>query len=395
MHPTQLVRKLESLTPEDKTPELTRLEQELRGHLASFKELIRKILLTGVLTEEIRRERQDLEKVVQEVAEKVLALLYPLEKLFRLKESYETQVLRYRTLGWLMEQDGKEGIIGLDQNFYPMPSFDAIQEALFEQGELLTYKHSQGFKKFMLVPFGMSYVEMYNKLETEYKRYAEDDTLKLYGTDAVQKQLTIIEKDPYCSFDMKKEAELGYYPETLYSDDPEVHQAKSKAELIADSATRFPGWEIHLIPENPLLARKQKDKDPEMIGDRPVFESECDFGDYLEVMKGREGQNLSKSGNKPKSVKDSDGHNVYRGEVGLIPEVWAAWALEELYTNKQVLHDWNSEQDTAAVLIGTLTKVYSVAVSSFDRNNDQVHLLDYDTDHRYGYFSGVSSVKVC
>jgi len=192
MNTTQLISRLESLTPEEKTPELTELEKELRDHGKYFNDLMTQIATTGVLTEEIKQERYARKKVMQGVVEKVLAILYPLETLFHLKESYKMQVSRYRSLGWLVEDDGKEGIIGLDTHFYPMPSFDAVQEALSEQIKLLTYKHSQGFKKFMLVPFGMSYVEMYNKLETEYKRYAEDPDkkkLELYRTDVERTQL--------------------------------------------------------------------------------------------------------------------------------------------------------------------------------------------------------------
>jgi len=392
MNTTQLISHLESLTPEEKTPELAELEKELRGHGKYFNELMTQIATTGVLTEEIRKEREERGKVMRRVAEKVLARLSALETLAHLKETYETQVSRYRSLGWIVEKKGKEGIVGVNKKFYPVPSFDNVKNVLSEQGELFIYKHSQGFKKIMLVPFGMSYVEMYNKLHTEYKRYVDDDDLKLFRTDLKRTQLTEIYIDPTVSDVMEMQSELGYYPETLYSDDPKVHKAKSKAELISDSCTRFPGWELHLIPENPPLVRKQKDKAPECIGDRPVFEGNEYFGDYLDRMKGREGTNDK----KVQPVKDAEGQNVYRGEVGLIPEVWAAWALEELYTNKRVLHDSDSNpKDLVAILMGTLIKEKFLAVSFFSKNLARVILNHNYVGNQNMRYAGASSVKVC
>ena len=109
-----------------------------------------------------REERRALKKEVDDVQKgydemkgyiDVLFQQHPylkLEKDLRLQESYETQVSRYRALGWLVERDGKEGIIGLDMKFYPLPSLEEVREVLSEKAELLNYKYSQGFTQFML-----------------------------------------------------------------------------------------------------------------------------------------------------------------------------------------------------------------------------------------------------
>lgn len=189
-------------------------------------------------------------------------VLEQLEQLFHLKESYETQVSRYRSLGRLVQKDGKEGIVAVDEHFYPIPSLDDVQEVLSEQVEFLTQKHSQGFNKFILAPFGMSSMEMYEHPVKEYKMYMEDPALGLYPADSIGMQPSILDNpNHYFARDNSRdnqEAEIVYYPETQYRDDSNVHKAKSKTDLISNS--RFPGWELHLVPENPILPRGRREE---------------------------------------------------------------------------------------------------------------------------------------
>lgn len=318
------------------------------------------------------------------------AALLKVETLFHLKDSYERQVSRYRSLGWLVVQDGKEGTIGVDKNFYVLPTLDQVLEALAEQIELLTYKHSQGFKKFMLVPFGMSHVEMYKKLHKEYKRYVEDPELGLYCTDLTRTRLTKIKEVPF-SINTESEEAILYYPETLYTQKLANCQAKSKSELLKES--RFAGWELHLLPENILLRKF----DSTVIGDRPVFETGDCFSNYLDQMKGRAWQRDEEKA----PVLDAEGNNVYRGEAGLTLDLWIAWALEELYTKNQVLHDCGGEDvyEASPILIGSiigsytdLPEVITLHFSTYEG------LVDVSSDYpecKYRDGTAVSSVKVC
>jgi len=368
---TQLISRLEFLPPEEKTPELAELEKELRDHAKYFNDLITQIATTGVLTDEIRKEREERGKMMRRLAEKVLAKLAALETLAHLKETYETQVSRYRALGWLVKKKEKEGIVGVDKKFYPIPSFDTVKDVISEQGELFTYKHSQGFKNIMLVPIGMSYVEMYTKLQSEYERYSKDvdGTLGgLYHSDiSGVTKITKISKEFFCHDSMAKEKKLEYYPVTLESKDKAVHRAKSKTELLAHG--HFPGWELHVLPENLLLV---EGKNNLVIGDRPVFEPKTRCEEYLEILAGK------KERKDGISVKDAEGKSVYRGEVGLIPEVWVALALEQLYTTNLVYQKAikkpnglsNGTMSTGTLLMGTLINDTDVSTSYFS--------IDYD-----------------
>ena len=371
MNTTQLISRLEFLPPEEKTPELAELEKELRDHAKYFNDLITQIATTGVLTDEIRKEREERGKMMRRLAEKVLAKLAALETLAHLKETYETQVSRYRALGWLVKKKEKEGIVGVDKKFYPIPSFDTVKDVISEQGELFTYKHSQGFKNIMLVPIGMSYVEMYTKLQSEYERYSKDvdGTLGgLYHSDiSGVTKITKISKEFFCHDSMAKEKKLEYYPVTLESKDKAVHRAKSKTELLAHG--HFPGWELHVLPENLLLV---EGKNNLVIGDRPVFEPKTRCEEYLEILAGK------KERKDGISVKDAEGKSVYRGEVGLIPEVWVALALEQLYTTNLVYQKAikkpnglsNGTMSTGTLLMGTLINDTDVSTSYFS--------IDYD-----------------
>ena len=298
-----------------------------------------------------------------------------MERLFHVKENYEAQTNHYRELGWLKERNGKEGIQDKEGNFYPMPTLQEVRSELNKKAALLEYKETQSFKRFLLVPFGLSYVEMYKKLGKEYKRYQEDPDLGLYRTDADKTKITKSINDTWFSEDEEMEEEdLLYYEE---------HREKS--ELIQTQT--FPAWEIHIVPEKMTLPREGQG---ETIGDRPEIESDMRFGNYKKLLKGE----FNHPDGKP--IRDAEGLLVYRGETGLTPEIEVALAFVQLRENKQVLHDnENNPNDAACALIECLTKYESIPVSHFSHDRAQVYLnvadlVDWSVDG-----GALSSVKVC
>ncbi len=307
-------------------------------------------------------------------------------ELLNVEQSYYDQVNHYRQLGWLTTKDGKEGIVrkGNGKNrsdvFYELPTLEAIQEEILKKGELLKYKANQGFKRFILAPIGLSYVDMYNKLGSEYTRYQADPAFGLYRTDAAKTKYDQAVDTTWFSDTMKKEEDCYYYPETLQSgSDPKEHHGKMKDELLTTS--KFPGWEIHILPESNILPRSGAGT---IVGDRPELEANTVFSDYLEIIRG----------NKDRA----DGKNVYRGENGLIPEVWVTLAMQRLRQDKQILNDWyENEEDCAAVLIGMLTKSNTVPVSCFDADSGsrQVRLSGSIPTFQFFLNAVGSSVKVC
>lgn len=125
------------------------------------------------------------------------------------------------------------------------------------------------------------------------------------------------------------------------------------------------------------------------IGDRPQLQANLEYADYLDILKGR------KETMHRRFTKDSEGKNPYRHEVGGIPELEAAWAFSILREKQQVLHDYGTGEDSAAILCGIVTKNKSVPVSYFDEYDDGVFLLGWASNFQDNNGAGASSVKVC
>ena len=355
------------------SPELQKLKVEFLSLLGTYRDRVHKIIETGKL--EDKEGTYAMAHKLQELCEKVEKELeiVDMERLFHVKENYEAQTNHYRELGWLEEEDGKEGIRDKEGSFYPMPTVQEIFEELNKKAALLQYKEKQSFKRFLLVPFGLSYIEMYKKLGEEYIRYREDPDLELYRTDKAKTR--IMQDTDYGSFpDVMEEEDLLYYKEQ-----------QEKSELI--KSQRFPAWEIHILPEKMTLAREGKG---ETTGYRPEIEANMKFGDYAKLVNGE----IDRSDGKP--IRDAEGQLVYRGESGLTPESEIALAFVQLRENNQVLHDYyENPNDAACVLSGCLTKSGDIPYSCFNPDYDLVFMYggipdDQDEDH-----GSCVSVKVC
>ncbi len=311
-------------------------------------------------------------------------------ELLNVEQSYNDQVNHYRQLGWLKTKDGKDGIEDKEGNFYTMPTLEQVYEALQDKSELLKYKANQGFTRFLLVPIGLSYVDMYNKLGSEYKRYQADPALGLYRTDAAKTKYNQAIQATYFSDSMKKEEDCYYYPETLSEGiEPEKHKGKTKKELITSS--KLPGWEIHILPEDTRLPREGM-QDTNEKGGRVPLPANIKYQEYLDIIKARMERPDGHASN------NTEGKFVFQGENGLIPEVVVALAFQKLREDKQLLNDYyENPNDCVAILTGILTKSNTVPVSFFgafsvDR---RVELSDGDPANRSSADAAGSSVKVC
>ena len=341
--------------------------------LGTYRDRVHQIVKTGKL--EDKEGTYAMAHKLQELCEKVEEELEvgDMERLFHAKENYEAQKNHYRELGWLKEENGKEGICDAEGNFYPIPTVREILQELSKKSALLEYKETQSFKRFLLVPFGLSYVEMYKKLGEEYKRYQEDPDLGLYRTNVNKTKITKSIDDTYLSNEMEEE-DLLYYD-----------KGQEKSDLI--KTQRFPAWEIHILPEKMNLPREGKG---ETIGDRPEMEANMKFGDYNKLLRGE----IERPDGKP--MRDGEGQLVYRGESGLTPEIEVALAFVQLRENKQVLHDlYKNPNDAACVLNGCVTKTRNIPYSYFAQGADQVLLYEDSSDTQGKTYGSLSSVKVC
>src|SRR3990172_7307067 len=79
-----------------------------------------------------------------------------LEQDLNLKEQYDsvTQLLERTHLLQELPTLKTLGIIGLDGQEYPLPSYRTLQERIQLREQALTLKANQGFKRLLIVPFG-------------------------------------------------------------------------------------------------------------------------------------------------------------------------------------------------------------------------------------------------
>lgn len=191
--------------------------------------------LIGPLKEKIR--------VLKELTWRVDA-----EKIFHLQEQYQKQVsflVRADLIESKKELDasGKEQTVvffrGIDEKEYPLPSFEEIFKHVFEKSEILKEKADQGFKKLLIVPFGMRLEQILARLERAMNNG------KIIPRMSFQLDIASISKRLACG---DVDGIIRYDPERM---DDEV-RGKTKSQLLDEQNQEGlwkRGWSIILLQE--------------------------------------------------------------------------------------------------------------------------------------------------
>ncbi len=257
---------------------------------------------------------------------------------------------------------GERGIIGLDGLEYPIPTISNILEQIDKQIEILGPKMEQGFRKLLLVPFGMKLASLRNKYESAISKHARSG--KLFAPSRNRRKGEPINLNPYhpvvaseLFHDTDEAGTLLYYPDG--NPTSLISNGHTKMELLKDFGI---GWKILLVED---LLQLPKAGLGEIISGRLQLESGNSPVQYLKMLK-----------TNPK----------YANEVGMTPEDWYTYALMYLEETDQIIDDPNS-RGGRAYLLGAYHSLGLVPTASWSSARGQslmVDSLQNDQDPQFG-----------
>jgi len=336
----------------------------LRELQALFNQAFEEAIRSGNL-EEARALRKQIEQEIKELRSEMIT---PLERELHLKEQYESQ-LRILENTSVIEtlSTGEKGITGIDNKEYPIPSYQEIRTRIRESKEheeFLETKADQGFKKLLLVPFGMSLdtlIEKYKQVILKHKQEGKLLATKENPSDP-DEQLELDTNEPVWVWDKynqaDKEGKLVYYPKQFTETN---HGGKTKEQILQNARDNKGGWNILLVEDLPNIPRQGKGK---TIGDkapRKQIEAGLTSEDYLKLLQ-----------ENPQ----------YKGEQGQTPEDRIIYAITHLHETNQVIDDYQGK-GSVSYEVGAWFPVFRrVPGSCWARANRQAYLGRDVSDYR-------------
>ena len=271
----------------------------------------------------VTRDLAKTKELKAELEQKIDALqnkVWPFEALPRkeLKEQYESQKNILERLGILKKlSNGAEGIQGIDNKEYGLPSYAEISQSLRQGKEWLKTKTEQGFNRLLIVPLGLSLDDLIEKYRQVILRHHQAGKLlatKANPTDP-DEPLALDESQPVRVWEKYKNADsdgkLVYFPKEF----SEKHQGKTKKEVLKKQG----GWTVLLLENLPNLPRRGQGKE---IKGRKQLEADQTPNQYLETLK--------------------TGAS-YENETGMTPEEQIIYAIKHLEQTNQVIDDYQGK----------------------------------------------------
>lgn len=221
-----------------------------------------------------------------------------------LQKQYDDQVRVLKETGILEEiSPNVLGIKDTEENKYPLPSFDDIEDHIYQRQERYREKVGQGFKRLLLVPFAVPLSSLIVPYQRSLVRVFQEGKLVIQDGD---QQVPITElnmQEPIYIYDYDPGAgrELWYYP-TSFSNTSGFPGMKKQDYLSLDSAF---GWNILLIEDYPQLPLDNK---------RPTVHGRT----MLPEMDGSE------------ALRQQITDPQYSHEIPWTPEDWLTYALYNL-----------------------------------------------------------------
>jgi hypothetical protein len=219
-------------------------------------------------------------------------------------------------------ESGEMGIIGIDGNEYPLPPIETILALFREKSEVLGPKMEQGFRKILVVPFGMRIADLADKYEQSLLAHFKDARLFATKDDEnesdVKLELTTNHPVdiPIVFKGSDGTGDLIYYP----SDFLDLPRTPTKFNLLNEQKV---GWHVLLVENLPNLPAKNLGH---TVGGRLQLEAGNTPVNYLRLL-------------------ESD--PMYANEVGMTPEDWLTLSLLHLEETGQVIDDPNGNGKAA------------------------------------------------
>ena len=290
---------------------------ELRTLKKEFDAAFDEAVKTGDLTRP-KALRAELETKMKALHEKT----NPFEKLLNLKEQYESQKAVLTSVGILEQLSSGLGIKGIDGKEYPFPSLQEVTNRLKENKALIQTKESQGFKKLLIVPFGMSLDVLLDKYKaTILEAFSQTDPKKKLKAEKMNPSdpdefLDLDTNQPCYVWDQYKNADatgsLVYRPSSF---DKENHKGKTKTDLLTDPKE---AWQILLVEDKPIPT---KDVADETVNKRTRLKAGKTAEEYFNTL----------------------GKDQYQGESGMTPEDWLILAMTRLKQTGEVTDDYSGK----------------------------------------------------
>src|SRR3989339_1510870 len=241
---------------------------------------------------------------------------------------------------------GEYGIVGIDGNEYPIPSYESIKARFKENKEFKT-KFNQGFTELEMIPFALPIELLAVKFGKQILKHHKAG--KLFSTkanpDDPDEPLELDANQPLFTWEkwVDKTKPLGeqgadvsgecvYHPSLF---DQTNHSGLTKQQILDNqrhTADPFAGWEVKLLEPSLNISRKGKG---EIKGERRQLEA----------------------GQTPEQYqKTLQTEKQYQNEQGLTNEDWITQFLIHLERTNQVIDDFHGK-GSACFLTGSFNCV--------------------------------------
>ena len=360
------------------------IRQEYRG-LKALKQEFDLAYTEAAVTRDLAKTKElkaELEQKIEALKNKV----WPFEALPRkeLKEQYEKAVSGYHEFGWLKTlTSGQEGIIGENEQEYPVPSFREIQKALLANQEFFAEKFAvMENPRIHLTPFALSPRAMADgygrQIENHFveekveagTRIPDRGKTKLFGVDGQPLELGANKQNVFFSDSLDN---LSYFPKwqekvgQFGNRSVEASGGLTKEEAI----TKLGGWQVVIIEDIPLAPIKGQGK---------TMEKEIKIKGKTKKVK------RTQVAGDPNVIKQYE-LLKRQNETGLTPEDWLSFAMLHL-KEKNIVSDDDQGTNYYCCLPGAVTAMGYAPYAGWCRRHGRQAYLDDTRD------PGISSGRV-
>ena len=181
-----------------------------------------------------------------------------------------------------------KGIIGIDQNEYPIPTHEQVENLLTANKKLVDIKRSQGFNRLELIPMALGLPQLMEIIEKAINRHLQEGKIYLTRNSDSDPLLParVNKKKVVWVWDKLNQAittnELVYFPEEYTTN----HKGQTKSEVIDNrQICAFPGWSVGLVENLPFIPKQGQG---ETVGGRMQLEISHSPNEYLQIMRQKE-----------------------------------------------------------------------------------------------------------
>jgi hypothetical protein len=218
----------------------------------------------------------------------------------------------------LLPRSKKLGVIGIDEEEYPVPTREQLQEIFTHNKELVDRKMRQGFTQLQLTPIAMPVSQLIERVKTVVLKHAAAEKIlqtKKNSTDS-NIPVRVNSGGPIWMWDRVRQeldtANLVYFPRA-YSD--RDHRGLTKKQVIREiRLCAVPGWSVGLIEPLSIMPQQGQGR---VIGGRKQLEEYYTPREYLQTL------------STP----------IYEGETGWTPEDFLTHFVIRLEKSNQICHD--------------------------------------------------------